>query len=88
MSETVHGAVSKLSKLYNCVAYQLCFVVFLPRDSLRGHHLVGLVVKASALRAEDPGFESACHGIFLGRVTPVTEKNWHPSGYPARRLAI
>ena len=26
--------------------------------------LVGLVVKASASRAEDPGFESACDGIF------------------------
>ena len=28
--------------------------------------LIGLVVKASALRAEGPGFESACAGIFPG----------------------
>ena len=35
--------------------------------------LVGLVVKASASRAADPGFESRfLHCIFQGRVTPVT----------------
>ena len=28
--------------------------------------LVGLVVKASTSRAEDPGFKSACAGIFSG----------------------
>ena len=32
-----------------------------------GHHLVGLVVKASALRAADPGFKSCLHrGNFTG----------------------
>ena len=37
------------------------------------HHLVGLVVKASASRAEDLGFDSHFHrGIFLGLVLPVT----------------
>ena len=30
------------------------------------HRLVGLVVKASASRAEGPGFKSACAGIFPG----------------------
>ena len=30
------------------------------------HCLVGLVVKASASRAEDPGFESRLHRDFLG----------------------
>ena len=30
------------------------------------HRLVGLVVKASASRAEDPGFESRFHRIFSG----------------------
>ena len=30
------------------------------------YHLIGLVVKASTSRAEDPGFESRCDGIFLG----------------------
>ena len=37
------------------------------------HRLVGLVVKASASRAEDPGFESCLRGDFLrGRVIPET----------------
>ena len=36
-------------------------------------HLVGLVVKVSALRAEDPGFDSHfAMGIILGLVIPVT----------------
>ena len=35
--------------------------------------LVGLVVKASASRAEGPGFESRLHrDFFRGRVIPVT----------------
>ena len=32
----------------------------------RGHRLVGLVVKASASRAEDPGFESRLRRDFFG----------------------
>ena len=40
--------------------------------SLRPYGLVGLVVMASASRAEDPGFESRFVGIFPGRVIPVT----------------
>ena len=36
------------------------------------HRLVGLVVKASASRAEDPGFESHVRWDFSGRVVPVT----------------
>ena len=35
--------------------------LFMYRD-----HLVGLVVKASASRAEGPGFDPACAGIFSG----------------------
>ena len=62
--------------------------------------LAGLVIKASAPRADDPGFD----GIFPGRVIPVTSKlalQWlpcqapgiigsarHSSGYSARRLAL
>ena len=46
------------------------------------HRLVGLVVKASALRAEDPGFESRLlRDFFRGRVIPVTQKlalQWLP----------
>ena len=37
--------------------------------------LLGLVVKASVSRAEDPGFESRfAPGVFPGRVIPVTSK--------------
>ena len=43
-----------------------------PRPSDR---LVGLVVKASASRAEGPGFESRLRrDFFRGRVIPVTSK--------------
>ena len=37
------------------------------------NRLVGLMVKVSASRAEDPGFKSCLHrDFFLGRVIPVT----------------
>ena len=39
--------------------------------SVHAYRLVGLVVKASASGAEDPGSNP---GIFPGRVIPVTEK--------------
>ena len=43
-------------------------MVMLPHD-----RLFGLVVKASASRAEDPGFESRLHRDFSGvEVIPVT----------------
>ena len=46
----------------------------------------GLVVKASASRAGDPGSILACAvGIFPGRVTPVTQKSgdrWLPCQEP------
>ena len=48
------------------------------------HRLVGLVVKASASRAEDQGFEFR-DGIFPGRVIPVTSKfalQWPPCQAP------
>ena len=50
--------------------------------------LVGLVVKASASRAEDPGFESRLRREFFGVESYQWLKNWHSSGYPARRLAL
>ena len=60
-----------------CVAFELLFVSNLPRD-----RFVGLVVKASASRAEDPRFDSRLRvGIFPGRVIPVTYKlalQWLP----------
>ena len=50
--------------------------------------LVGLVVKASASREEDPGFESRLRRDFSGVESYQWLKNWHSSGYPARRLAV
>ena len=44
------------------------------------YRLVGLLVKASASRAEDPGFESGLRRDFSDRVIPVTFKmalQWH-----------
>ena len=49
--------------------------------------LIGLVVKASASKVEDPGFKSHLGQDFPGRVIQVTYK-WHYSGYPARGLAL
>ena len=48
-------------------------------------HLVGLVVKAPASRAEEPGFESRLRRDFSG---VESLQNWHSSGYPARRLVL
>ena len=53
-----------------------------------GSHLVGLVVKESASRAEDPGFESRLRWDFFGVESYQWLKKWHSSGYPARRLAL
>ena len=50
--------------------------------------LVGLVVKASASRAEGPRFESRLSRDFFGVESYRWLKNWHSSGYPARRLAL
>ena len=50
--------------------------------------LVGLVVKASAWRAEDPEFESRLHRDFSRVESYQQLKNWHSSDYPARRLAL
>ena len=55
---TIRNAVSS----YVCLTVLflfLCLSVFLDR-------LVGLVVKASASRAENPGFESRLHRDFFG----------------------
>ena len=52
------------------------------------YRLVGLVVKASASRAEGPGFESRLRQDFFGVESYQWLKNWHSSGYPARRLAL
>ena len=55
-----------------CVALAFVFIT-ITRHVL--DHLVGLVVKASASRAGDPGFKSHLRrDFFRGRVTPVTEQ--------------
>ena len=50
--------------------------------------LVGPVVKASASREEDPGFESRLRRDFSGVEAYQCLNNWYSSGYPARRLAL
>ena len=65
-----------------CNGQQVCFASNrLPLD-----RLVGPVVKASASRAEDPGFESRLRrDFFRGRVIPVTSKlalQWLPCQAP------
>ena len=50
--------------------------------------LVGLVVKASDWRVEDPGFESHLRRDFSRSSHTSDLKNWLSSGYPARRLAL
>ena len=44
--------------------------------------------KASASSAEDPGFKSRLRRDFFGVQSYQWLKNWHSSGYPARRLAL
>ena len=55
---------------------------------LLSDRLVGPVVKASASRVEDPGFESRLRRDFFGVESYQRLKNWHSGGYPARRLAL
>ena len=57
-------------------------------ESLRHDRLVGLEAKASASRAEDPGFESHLRRDFFGVESYQWLKHWHSSGYPARRPAL
>ena len=52
------------------------------------HRLVGLVVKACASRAEDPGFESRLRRDFFGVESYQRLKNRHSSSYPGRRMAL
>ena len=53
------------------------------------YRLVGLLVKASTLRAEDPGGSNpVCAEIFSGSSPTSDLKKWHFSGYPARRLVL
>ena len=77
-----------------CVYYRVLQNVYLVPcpfkllECTSGDRLVGLVVKASASRAEDPGFESRLRRDFFGVESYQWLKHWHSSGYPARRLAL
>ena len=68
--QTVRGAVRRLSKISHC-AFELLLGLLHNRagwwrcTSIR-YRLVGLVVKASASRAEGPGFESHLRRDFSG----------------------
>ena len=68
----------------SCVSSQY-FTVGCPSSCYR---LVGLVVRASASRVEGPRFESRLRRDFFGVESYQWLKNWHSSGYPARRLAL
>ena len=50
---------------------------------LQWDNLNGLVVKASASRVKDPGFETHLCQDFPGAEPYQWLKNWHSSGYPA-----
>ena len=56
--------------------------------SVTTDRLVGLVLKASASRVEDPVFESHLRRDFSGSSHASDLKSWYSSGYPARRLAM
>ena len=59
-----------------------------PPSPPQPNRLAGQVVKASASRAGDPGFESRLRRDFSGVESYQWLKNWHSSGYPARRQAL
>ena len=71
--EQSHGNVKPMNSTLSCLPHILAGVTApshfhhgtnAPR--LSGHRLVGLVVKASTSRAEDPGFESRLRRDFSG----------------------
>ena len=67
----LHTALSVTTS--GCVYLGLLCPCNRKKSSQHEHRLVGLVVKASASRAEGPGFESRLRrGFFRGRVIPVT----------------
>ena len=52
------------------------------------HCLVGLVVKASASRAEDPGFKPRLRWDFSRVESYQWLRNWRSRGYPGRHLVL
>ena len=64
------------------------FVTLSVHPSIGAYCLVGLVVKASTSRAEDPRFESCLCQDFSRVESYQWLKNWHSSGYPAGCLVF
>ena len=53
------------------------------------YRLVGLMVRRQPRERKIPGSNPACAGIFSGSIhTYQWLKNWHSSGYSARRLSL
>ena len=68
--------------------YVIFFITVTQHTLLFDDCLAGLTVKASASGAEDPGFESFFRQDFFQVESYQWLRNWHSSGYPARRLAL
>ena len=100
-SSTVSGKLVEtpcpcLYRSGHCVSH-LYPALLHPQQNLvsQSRHLVLVCVpprwpsgKASASRAEDPGFKSRLRRDFFRVESYQWLKNWHSSGYPARRLAL
>ena len=80
------GALTSGRVLCRRFGAQFCLTLFCRMLFIGSYRLAGLLVKASASGAEDPGFESRLRWDFF-RVESYL-KNWHSSGYPARPLAL
>ena len=78
--------------MYSCcimLCLNVCFLSFCPSVLfVESDRLIDVVVKASASRADGPGFESRLCRNFSGVESYQWLKNWHSSGYPARHLAL
>ena len=83
------GMQKKKKKNYLYLTVMITHVIWKPiLWPLASDRLVGLVVKASASRAEGPGLESRLTRDFLGVESYQWLKHWYSSGYPARCLAL
>ena len=80
----VCGISRHYSRRQNHVWIRISF----PLPSSIANRLAGLVVKASASGAEDPGFESRVRRDFPGLSHTSDLKNWHSSGCPPRRMPL
>ena len=68
--------------------YFFFLLLCLQHSTLSLDRLIGLVVRRPPQERKIPGSNPACAGIFSGSSHTSDLKNWHSSGYPARRLAL